>query len=100
VAYVVSIFINLKWPELDSIFRFSSQLETPVFPSDLNFRIDLNTLNLMCHKTKEFFPKDEIEFEYKERQIYYFNRKKLSPEEDNDVKEACGGSIHIFDEKN
>lgn len=87
--------------ELDAIrdkiaSRLDNQLKTPVFPTDLNFRVDLNSLKINCFKSKKFFPHDKITFKHKKQQIYFYNPDELDPLEKEDINSHLGDTITVY----
>ena len=87
--------------ELDAIRKTVSEylgktLKANVLPTDLNFRIDIDTLDVMCFKSRKFFPFHNIKIEHLKGQLYAFNEDKLSEIEKNDLPSCLGDSIRVF----
>ncbi|MBI4764092.1 MAG: MBL fold metallo-hydrolase [Deltaproteobacteria bacterium] len=87
--------------ELDAIRKTISDylrktLKTKVFPTDLNFRIDLDTLDIMCFKTRHFFPAGDIKLEHFKGQLYPYNESKLSGIEKKELSSHLGRTIKVF----
>jgi hypothetical protein len=72
-------------------------LKTKIFATDLNFRVDLDKLNVMCFKTQTFYPSNEIKTYYDSKdQLYYLNEDKLSPTEKKELLGHLGKQIKVF----
>jgi hypothetical protein len=69
----------------------------PIFSTDLNFRIDINTLNIYCFKSKKFYDSEDIETYSDEAkgQLYYLNPDKLTAVETQE-KSWLGRNIWDF----
>lgn len=87
--------------ELDAIRKTVSEylgktLKAKVLPTDLNFRIDIDTLNVMCFKSRQFFPVDNIKIEHLKGQLYPFNEDKLTAIEKKELSSHLGKTINVF----
>ncbi len=90
--------------ELDAIRHkiaedFEKFLNKKVFATDINFRMDIDTLNVMCFKTRKFWDYARIETVYNGAgQLYFLNKDKLSDREMKELKTGSGDGIHVFGE--
>lgn len=84
-AIRVSISDNLK-----------SRLNANVLPTDINFRINLNDLNIMCFKTKKYYPYEKIKLYHADGQLYPLDYDSLTHAERHDIHSHLGSSIKVF----
>ena len=87
--------------ELDAIRKaiaenIRERLKVKVIPTDLNFRIDIETLDIMCFKTRQFFPFDKIKIAHHNGELYTYNEEKLNAIERKDLISCLGDSIKVF----
>jgi hypothetical protein len=88
--------------ELDAIrHKIAKELQKflniKVFATDINFRMDIDTLNVMCFKTKKFWEHARIQTVYNGGgQLYFLNKDKLSAREMKELKTGSGAGIHVF----
>lgn len=74
-------------------------LNKKVFATDINFRIDIDTLNVMCFETKKFWDYETIETVYNGvGQLYFLNKDKLTAMEMKKLKAGSGKKIYVFSE--
>lgn len=89
--------------ELDGVRKTISEylrdkMKTKVIATDLNFRVDINTLDIMCFKTRKYYPYENIKIEYMNGQIYPLNQSKLSATEKAELNNFLGKTIKIYEE--
>jgi hypothetical protein len=90
--------------ELDAIRHKIAQelqkfLNIRVFATDINFRMDIDTLKVMCFKTRKFWDYARIKTVYNGAgQLYFLNKDKLSGRKMKELKTGSGDGIHVFSE--
>ncbi|MTI53742.1 MBL fold metallo-hydrolase [Geosporobacter ferrireducens] len=68
-----------------------------VFAIDLNFRIDIDTLEIMCFKDRRYYNPKEIKTLYDQKhQLYYINPANLNPTEKMEPQNHLGKGIKVF----
>lgn len=106
--------IHFWQPELTLISEFGEELNAirhkiaekigkflnkKVLPVDINFRINLDDMNIMCFKTREFFEPEKIKVYYDEKtDIYFINEEQLTPTEKGELRGHLGKEIKVFQE--
>lgn len=77
--------------------KIASFLNKRVFPVDLNFRVNLDDMTIMCFKTRKFFNPEEIEVKYDEKSnLYFINPNSLSEKEKKELIGKLGENIKVF----
>jgi len=87
--------------ELDAIRKTIAEslnkiLKVKVIPTDLNFRIDIDKLDIMCFKSREFVPFDNIKIEHLNGQLYPISEDKLSATEKAELSSHLEKEITVF----
>jgi len=87
--------------ELDALRKPLSEdlkriLKAKVLPTDLNFRIDIDTLNVMCFKSRKFLPFDDIKIEHYNGQLYPYCENELTAIEKEELSSHLGKTIKVF----
>lgn len=106
--------IHFWQPELTLISEFGEELNAirhkisekigkflnkKVSPVDINFRINLDDMNIMCFKTREFFEPEKIKVYYDEKtDLYFINEEQLTPTEKGELRGHLGKEIKVFQE--
>jgi hypothetical protein len=76
----------------------STNLNAAVFSTDINFRVDLEKMKILCFKTREYHDPSEIKVYFgKKDQLYPVHEKSLSPTDKNEPENAFGITIKVFE---
>ena len=79
----------------DKISRF---LNKKVFSVDINFRVSLDDMKIMCFKSREYFEPEKIKTYYDDKStLYFINEEKLTIEEKLEIKNCLGKTIKVFE---
>ncbi len=89
--------------ELDGVRKTISEylrtkMKAKVIATDLNFRVDIDTLNIMCFKTRKYYPYENIQTEYTNGQIFPLNMSTLTPTERAELNTCLGNTIKIYED--
>lgn len=77
--------------------KIEKLLKEQVFAVDLNFRVDLDTLDLFCFKSRAYSPRQKIRTHYDgSNQLFFINEDNLSPTERKELEGLLGKGINVF----
>lgn len=77
--------------------RFVQASNTKVIATDLNFSLNLESLEIMCFHDRKYYPCNEISTICKKGQLYYVNKNKLGPGQEPEVQDMLGDQIKVFE---
>jgi Beta-lactamase superfamily domain len=76
--------------------RLADRLQTPVFPTDLNFRIELQSRKIWCFNSRRFCKPTDVEVFSHDTQLYPISNAPSAKNERNDLHDALGREITVF----
>lgn len=76
----------------------SNELNVNVFSTDINFRVDLDKMRIMCFKTRDYWDPKEIRLYLGPKdQLYPYREKSLTQIEKTEPDKCFGTTIKAFD---
>ena len=74
ITLVSEFGLELEHIRIDLVKLLSNHLKKFVFPVDLNFRINIDSLEILSHKSRRYFSCDQLSYsENKDNSIVYYN---------------------------
>ncbi len=72
------------------------KMKMPILPTDLNFRVNLQSLEIYCFKTRKYFIPDKIEVFVEKGQLYPIGNPPTGAPERQELQDSLGFSIKAF----